>query len=97
MSGKPWGYDISMFSDFPDEKEILLEPERKLKNTSVVRNGNIIAVNAEMVKAPLVLEDLIKVKAIKIKENKSTNKETPENLKAENITETAVELSWSEP
>ena len=49
VSGKPWGYDISMFSDFPDEKEILLEPERKLKITSVAREGNIITVNAKMV------------------------------------------------
>ena len=97
ISGKPWGYDISMFSDFPDEKEILLEPERKLKVTGVAREGNIIAVNAEMVKTPLVLEDLIKVKTVKIKEKNSKRKETPENLKAENSTETAVELSWSEP
>ena len=29
-SGNPWGYDTSMLSDFPDEKEILLEPERNL-------------------------------------------------------------------
>ena len=51
-----------MFSDFPDEKEILIEPERKLKITSVAREGNLIAVDAEMVKTPLVLEDLIKAR-----------------------------------
>ena len=75
ISGKPWGYDISMFSDFPDEKEILLEPERKLKITSVARKESVIAVNAEMVKTPLVLEDFIRTKAVKIKERKSENKE----------------------
>ena len=41
VSGSPWGYDISVFSDFPDEKEILLEPERKLRVTSVVRQGSL--------------------------------------------------------
>ena len=98
ISGKPWGYDISMFSDFPDEKEIILEPERKLKIKSVSREGDIISVNAEMVKTPLVLEGIIKVKAVKIKEKKSKNKETPGNFRAVNNTETtAVELSWSEP
>ena len=97
VSGKPWGYDISMFSDFPDEKEILLEPERKLKIASVTREGNVISVDAEMVKTPLVLEDLIKVKAVKIKERKSGHKEVPGNLRVENITESSVELSWSKP
>ena len=87
-----------MFSDFPDEKEILIEPERKLKVTSVAREGNIIAVDAEMVKTPLALEDLIKAKAVKIKEKKSKNKEeVPGNLRVENVTETSVELSWSNP
>ena len=62
ISGKPWGYDISRFSDFPDEKEILLGPERRLKITSVAREGNVISVDAEMVKTPLVLEDLIKAR-----------------------------------
>ena len=62
VGGKPWGYDISTFSDFPDEKEILLEPARRLKVTSVSKEGNTVSVSAEIVKAPLVLEDIIKVK-----------------------------------
>ena len=97
ISGKPWGYDISLFSDYPDEKEILLEPERKLKITGVTRDENVISVNAEMVKTPLVLEDLIKVKAVKIMERVSSNKGVPGDLRVGNITETAMELSWSEP
>ena len=92
----PWGYDISVFSDFPDEKEILLEPERKLKVTGVVRQGQHIIVNAEMVDTPLILEKIVKapkhVKAIKAK--KSKVKEVPESLKAENATDKTVELSW---
>ena len=84
-----------MFSDYPDEKEVLLEPERKLKIKSVAREGNIIAVNADIVKTPLVLEDLIKVKAVKIKERKSKIKEVPENFRAVVIPANAVKLLWS--
>ena len=98
ISGKPWGYDISMFSYYPDEKEILIVPERRLKITSVDRKGNIIAVDAEMVKTPLMLEELIKMKAVRIKERKSKNKEdVPGNFRVENITESSVELSWEKP
>ena len=50
-----------------------------------------------MVKTPLVLEDLIKAKAVKIKERKSEHKEVPGNLRVENITESSVELSWPKP
>ena len=42
-----------------------------------------------------MLEDFIKVKAVKIKIKKSKIKEVPENLKVENVTESAVELTWT--
>ena len=97
LSGNPWGYDISLFSDYPDEKEILLEPERKLNVTSVFREGQLITVNAEMLDTPLVLEKVVKVsKSVKaIKTKKSKVKEVPEGFKVENITDKAVELSWT--
>ena len=97
LSGKPWGYDISMLSDFPDEKEILLEPERKLKITSVTRDSNYIFVNAEMVKKPLVLEDVIKVETAKIKARKSTINAVPEKPEIVNVTGSTVELYWPRP
>ena len=97
MSGKLWGYNISMFSDYPNEKEILIEPERKVKITSVARNRNVIFVDAEIVKTPLVLEDFINVKVVKIKEKKSGFKGVPGNFRVENVTESSVELSWTKP
>ena len=97
VSGNPWGYDISLFSGFPEEKEILLEPERKLKVTSVVREGQLITVHSEMLSTPLVLEKVVKVpKRVKeIKAKKVIIKEVPENLKAENITDKTIDLSWT--
>ena len=97
VSGNPWGYDISVFSDFPEEKEILLEPERKLRVTSVSREGQLITVNAEMLDTPLVLEKVVKVskRAKEVKVRKSKVKEVPKDLKAENVTSKAVGLSWT--
>ena len=97
VSGSPWGYDISVFSDFPEEEEILLEPERKLKVASVVKEGQLITVIVEMLDTPLVLEKVVKVtKHVKeIKTKKSEAKKVPKDLKAENITNKAVDLSWS--
>ena len=47
VSGKAWGYDISTFSDFPDEKEILLEPERRFQVDSVIV-ADVTIVNLKM-------------------------------------------------
>ena len=97
VSGKAWGYDISMFSDYPDEREILLEPERRVRVTSVAREGRLVAVSGEAEETPLVLEDLIRAKAVKLRERASKCKEAPEELRAENTAEGAVVLSWAEP
>ena len=95
LSGEAWGYDISLFSDYPSEKEILLEPERKLRVLSVSRDGNVISVNAKILDTPLVLEDFVKVKVAKLKVKTSKVREVPENLRVVNVTENAVELMWS--
>ena len=50
-----WGYDIQPYSLFPDEEEILLEPERRLKVVSIVDSEDILIINLEMVDAPLML------------------------------------------
>ena len=95
LSGDAWGYDISVFSEFPEEKEILLEPERQIKITKVFRDQNIITVSAEMLKTPLVLSDVIKVsKPVKIKQ-RTLIKEVPKDLKVENVAWNTVQLSWT--
>ena len=65
--------------------------------TSVSREGQLITVNAEMLDTPLVLEKVVKVpQYVKpVKAKKVIVKEVPKDLKAENITDRTVELSWS--
>ena len=57
FEGDVWGYDIQPFSDFK-EKEILIEPERKIKiiEKPYELNG-IINIRAEFLKHSLVLDD----------------------------------------
>ena len=95
VSGNPWGYDISVLSSFGDEKEILLEPERKLRVTSTYKEGNLLIINSEMLDTPLVLEKIIKVSCtIKSIKTKNKIKEIPDDLKTENITDTSVDILW---
>lgn len=85
-----------MFSDFPDEKEILIEPERKLSITRISIDGNIIAVNTNILGTPLILKDVVEgEKAVKIKEKKSRHKEVPEKFITKNTTKNTMEPSWS--
>lgn len=94
LNGETWGYNISMFSDYPDEREVLLEPERQLRVSSVAREGDLTAVNARLLDAPLVLEDLIKVKAVKVREKRTKLNDVVENLRTECVTDTAIVLAW---
>ena len=100
ISGKDlWGYDIQAFSKFT-EKEVVLEPEARVKVSSVVHHGSsALTVNVELQAFEhFVLEDIIKmprfVKEVKGKK-KVKVKEVPEGLKVENTTDKAVELLWS--
>ena len=52
-----WGYDIQPYSLFPDEEEILLEPEREFKVQSVIESGATI-VKLRMLDTPLVLPEV---------------------------------------
>ena len=54
---KGWGYDIQPYSLFPDEEEILLEPERQFKVTSVLRAALTI-INLEMLDTPLSVPEV---------------------------------------
>ena len=52
-----WGYDIQPYSLFPGETEILLEPERQFKVTSVIK-GDLTIINLQMLDTPLTLPDI---------------------------------------
>ena len=54
---KGWGYDIQPYSLFPDEAEILLEPERQFKVTSVL-SSELVVITLEMIETPLVLPQI---------------------------------------
>ena len=49
-----WGYDIQPYSLFPDEAEILLEPERQFMVKSVVPSTDLTVINLQMLDTPLV-------------------------------------------
>ena len=57
LGGYIWGYDITLFNYF-NEKEILLEPERKFKIDNILPPINgIITINCNILKTPLILDD----------------------------------------
>ena len=96
LGGSSWGYNISVFSDFPEEEEILLEPERTFNISSVAREGQLITVTAEMLDTPLVLSNVVHitkiVKYIKIKKRKI--KEMPDDIKVKSVSHDILEVSW---
>ena len=53
-----WGYNIQPYSLFPNETEILLEPERVFKVTGVIPSTDITIVNIEMMNTPLPLSEI---------------------------------------
>lgn len=96
VGGDVWGYNISAFSDFPEEEEILLEPERRMSITNVSTAGKIVTVSLNMLDTPLVLDDIIKVATpLDVKERAFNIKDVPKNLKVESITYNSVRLSWT--
>ena len=54
---KWWGYDIQPYSLFPDEEEILLEPERQFRVVSVLKAALTI-INLEMLDTPLSVPEV---------------------------------------
>ena len=59
-----WGYNISAFSMFPMEEEVVLEPEAKMLVNGVVSLGNTLVVNLTFQPFDhLVLEDIIPPRA----------------------------------
>ena len=53
-----WGYDIQPYSLFPDEVEILLEPERQFKVNSVIQAEGITFINLQMLDTPLAIPEV---------------------------------------
>ena len=43
-----WGYNVQPYSRYPDEEEILLEPEREFEVTSVTDSGDLLLVTLKM-------------------------------------------------
>ena len=56
---KGWGYDIQPYSLFPDEEEILLEPERQFRVVSVLKAALTI-INLEMLDTPLSVPEVFR-------------------------------------
>ena len=50
-----WGYNIQPYSMFPDEEEILLEPERQFKVKSVIESEDFTVITLFMLKSPTIL------------------------------------------
>ena len=70
LTGDYIGYDISPFSCFKSEEEILLEPETKIliKDDPFV-SKNIITIRCEVQKTEIILEDLFLEKEKNTKDN----------------------------
>lgn len=49
-----WGYNIQPYSLFPDEVEILIEPDRQFKVVSIIQ-GALTIVNLQMLDTPITL------------------------------------------
>lgn len=61
-----WGYDIKLFSPFPEEEEILLEPEARVFVKGIISNSKPLVINVALQNFDhLVLEDIIPVGGIK--------------------------------
>ena len=69
-----WGYNIQPYSLFPDEEEILLEPERQFMVKSVIEAEGIIVITLEMLDSPLILPNVFgRGLTSKKRKKKSTN------------------------
>ena len=86
IHGNIIGYDISPFSQFENEKEILLEPESKFRIEQVCETNGVIDVECYILKTSPVLSDIIKPKTGNEKniENTETNNININNINTNN-------------
>ena len=52
-----WGYDISRFSIFPDEEEVLLEPMREFEVKSVINQNGLVLISLKMLSTKIISLD----------------------------------------
>ena len=50
-----WGYNVQPYSQFPEEEEILLEPEREFEVTSVTDSGDLLLITLNMKNTKAIL------------------------------------------
>lgn len=72
-----WGYDIQPYSFFPNEREILIEPERCFRVHSVIE-AEMVVVKLSMVDTPLLLPELFG------EHNSNGDEEEPEEVEEQN-------------
>ena len=53
-----WGYNIQPYSLFPEEAEILLEPERQFNVKSIIEAEGLTFINLKMLDKPLALPQI---------------------------------------
>ena len=93
IHGEIIGYDISIFSQFEEEKEILMEPERKFKIEGVNEVNDVINIYCDVLKTPLVLEDIIKVENQAKIENEKNIGNSEINISKNNCSEESSEIT----
>lgn len=89
-----WGYDIKAFSPFPDEEEILLEPEAKVLVDGTVPLGKSHTI--KVVFQPfdhLVLEDIVSANGVVAIQSRL--QEVPKDVKVGFLLGGGFELSWN--
>lgn len=93
-----WGYDISVFSEHPDEKEFLLEPERKMNVEGVLDMPDGLTITLKFnVDAKLPLEDVFPpkyTKAVPQEVPEKAEMPTPEEINLMGLWCNGAALSW---
>lgn len=98
IRGRIWGYDISDYAFFGKERELLVEPERKMKIVNVSENKGVIFVDVEMLESEIPLAKLIPPKDVELKPPKElptkSSLAVPKNFWAESVWWNGAKLMW---
>ena len=98
IRGRIWGYDISDYAFFGKERELLVEPERKMKIVNVSEEKGVIYVDVEMLESEIPLAKLIPPKDVQLKGQKElptrSDLAAPKKFWAENVWWNGAKLMW---